>query len=69
MSVLVKPGGHHVCRGYRGDIEFFAVYCPDNKKIYLISAEEVPSGKGRLRISETRNNQQKGVLWAKDYEI
>lgn len=70
MSVLVKPGKGHVRRGYRGEIEYFAVYCPDNGKIYFIPVDEVPDGsKARLRLKETRNNQQQGILWAKKYEL
>jgi hypothetical protein len=39
-------------------------------KIYLLPVGDMPVGsKGLLRISETKNNQQQGVKWAKDYEI
>ncbi len=70
MSVLVKPGRSHIRRGYRGEIEYFAVYCPDNGKIYFIPVEDVPDGsKARLRLKITKNNQQQGILWAKDYEL
>ncbi len=70
MSVLVKPGKGHVRRGYRGEIEYFAVYCPDNTKIYFVPVNDVPDGsKARLRLMQTKNNQQQGILWAKNYEI
>ena len=61
MSVLVKPGKGHVRRGYRGEIEYFAVYCPDNGKIYLVPVDNVPDGsKAKLRLKRTKNNQQQG---------
>ncbi len=70
ISVLVKPGKGHVLGGYRGEIEYFAVYCPDNGKIYLIPEDNVPDGsKAKLRLKRTKNNQQQGILWAKDYEL
>jgi len=70
MSVLVKPGKRHVRRGYRGEIEYFAVYCPDTGGVYLVPVDDVPDGsKARLRLKRTRNNQQQGILWAKDYEL
>lgn len=70
MSVLVKPGRGHIRRGYRGEIEYFAVYCPENRKVYLVPVEDVPDcSKARLRLKTTKNNQQQGILWAKGYEI
>jgi hypothetical protein len=70
MSVLVKPGRGHIRRVYRGEIEYFAVYCPDNGKIYFNPVEDVPDGsKARLRLKTTKNNQQQGILWAKNYEL
>lgn len=70
MSVLVKPGKGHVRRGYRGEIEYFAVYCPNNRKTYLIPVDDVPDGsKAKMRLKSAKNNQQQGILWAKDYEI
>lgn len=70
MSVLVKPGRGHIRRGYRGDVEYFAVYCPDNGKIYFVPVNDVPDGsKAKLRLRLPKNNQQQGILWAKCYEL
>jgi hypothetical protein len=52
----------------RGEIALFVVYCPDNAKIYVWQFGANP-GQGYLRCSETRNNQQQKVRWAKDYEF
>ena len=55
-------------RDYRGQIEYFGVYCPQNKKAYLVPVDVVKKT-GYLRLKETKNNQVKGVIWAQDYEI
>lgn len=51
-----------------GEIDFFAVYCPDNAKIYVWQFGDNPT-QGYLRCLETRNNQQQKIRWAKDYEF
>lgn len=63
-------GKTHIRKGYKGEADYFGVYSPDTGKIYLIPVEDVPIGsKGCLRLEATKNNQQKGVKWAVDYEI
>jgi hypothetical protein len=63
-------GKPHVRKGYQGEADYFGVYSPETGKIYLVPVEEVPiCSIGRLRLNPTKNNQQKGVKWAKDYEI
>lgn len=48
----------------------FGVYSPDTGKVYLIPVSEVPSGGDViLCLLKARNNQEKGVHWAKDYEL
>jgi len=42
-------------RDYLGQIDFFAVYCPETS--------------GSLRVDPTRNNQRKYIRFAADYEI
>lgn len=54
---------------YKGQIEFFGVYCPDNHGIYLVPVDRVPVTTGNLRIEVPKNNQLKKILWAKDFEI
>ncbi len=57
-------------KGYKGEADYFGVYSPEMGKVYLVPVDDVPIGsKGLLRLHATRNNQQKGVKWAKDYEI
>ena len=55
---------------YHGKAEWFGVYSPDTEKVYMVAVSE--SGKGsemKLRLHPTKNNQEKNVNWARDYEI
>jgi hypothetical protein len=56
-------------RDYRGQVEYFGVYCPQNDKAYLVPVDVVGRTKGMLRLVEAKNNQEKNVHWAQDYEI
>jgi len=63
-------GKPHVRKGYQGEADYFGVYSPDMSKIYLVPVGDVPiCSKAILRLHPTKNNQTKGVRWAKDYEI
>ncbi len=66
-----RINGHHGTKRYKydeGEIDLFAVYCPDNEQIYLVPTLG-DLAEGRLRIDVTRNNQQQKVRWAKDFEL
>jgi len=55
---------------YLGWAEYFGVYCPDNKKCYLIPIEDIDSQRMcslRLKLSYYRN--QRKFRMAKDYEL
>jgi hypothetical protein len=56
-------------RSYAGEVDFFAVYCPENTGVYLIPADEISPNINYLRVDPTRNNQSKHVRWARDYEL
>jgi PD-(D/E)XK endonuclease len=58
-----------VWRHYRGECEYFAVYCPETRGVYLAPVDQVGVTQTMLRLVPTANNQEKGVRWAKDYEI
>jgi hypothetical protein len=51
---------------YFGQVDYFAVYVEDLQKVYLIPTDHAT---GTLRLKETKNNQEKLVRWAKDYEL
>jgi hypothetical protein len=59
----------HGRRDYRGQIDYFAVYCPETRKVYLVPIDQVGNTSAMLRLEPTKNNQKKNVRWAKDYEL
>jgi hypothetical protein len=54
---------------YYGQADYFAVYCPDTKGIYLVPVDHAGASQMKLRLIPTKNNQEKNVRWAKDYEL
>ena len=56
-------------RPYRDDVDYFGVYCPDTDAVYLVPISDVPDRGACLRVKPTKNNQAKGVRWAKDYVL
>lgn len=61
--------GRCLRRSYRGQVELFGVYCPDNSKCYLVPVGKVAAFVGYLRVDRPQNGQKTGILWAEDYEI
>jgi PD-(D/E)XK endonuclease len=67
--------GHHrnpatARRDYHGQIDFFAVYCPETAGVYLIPISDLRvKVQGALRVTPPRNNQARKVRLASDYEI
>jgi len=52
------------------EIDAFAAYSRDTGQCYFFLFDELSSrSEIRLRLEPTRNNQAKGVKWAKDYEL
>ena len=56
-------------RPYRNDVDYFGVYCPDTDAVYLVPITDVPDRGACLRVERAKNNQAKGVRWAKDYVL
>jgi hypothetical protein len=60
-------------RGYHGDAEYFGVYSPDTRKVYMIHVDECVVNQIALHLENPwengKNQFHKGVRWAKDYEI
>lgn len=56
-------------RGYKGEVDLFLVFCPENEAIYAIPAAEASIGSMGLRVDRPRNGQLKGVRWARDFEL
>lgn len=51
----------------KGEVDYFAIYCPQLNKLYGMSFEEAARGSVSLRKEPTLNKQEKFVRWAKDY--
>ena len=56
-------------RPYIGQIEYLAVYCPDNGKVYFVPEADLTRAKIQLRLAPTRNNMAKTIRWASRYEL
>ncbi len=70
----VSMGGAGVWKkkksGYRGRADWFGVYSPDTGKVYMVSVWEAPeASEMHLRLLPSKNNQEQGVKWAKNYEL
>lgn len=61
--------GKYVSKGYANDVDFLAVYCPDNDSVYLVPAEETISLTVSLRLSPATNGQKKRIKWADNFKI
>jgi hypothetical protein len=55
--------------GYEGRADVFAVQVPGLPDIYIVTVADCNTTKGTLRLEATRNNQQKGVRFARDYTL
>jgi hypothetical protein len=64
-----RTGKKTVRTPYRGQVELFGVFCPDNGKVYLVPADEVPVNAAWLRLDPPRNKQKTRIRWAQPYEI
>jgi hypothetical protein len=64
-----RSGKKTVRTPYRGQVELFGVFCPDNGKVYLVPAEDVPKTHASLRIEPPKNKQKTRIQWAQPYEI
>jgi PD-(D/E)XK endonuclease len=57
-------------RDYRGEVDSFAVYCPDTGVLYLVPIDDLPTTvEGALRVEPARNGQQRGVRLGAPYEV
>lgn len=56
-------------KDYRGQCEYFAVYCPETRGVYLVPVDLVGRMQATLRLVPTVNKQEKGVRWAEEYEL
>lgn len=55
-------------KSYFGQVDFIGIYCPQLDKCYMVPIEDKKSGI-ILRVDNPKNNQQKGIILAEQYEI
>jgi PD-(D/E)XK endonuclease len=52
------------------EIDVIAAHCPElERSFYIPFAEATRRSSIQLRLTPTRNNQKKGVLWADEYSL
>jgi hypothetical protein len=69
-SYAHHPHPRMPARDYIGQVDYFAVYCPDNGSVYLIPIEDLAARwQALLRVEPARNSQQKRVRVAANYEV
>lgn len=66
-NVWADRHGVHLVPIDRTSIDMICIYCPDTDRCYYVDPHCCLSWV-RLRIAPPRNNQKKGIQWAKDYE-
>jgi hypothetical protein len=59
----------HYMHHYRGQADYFGIYCAATDGVYLIRVDDVGVSKGSLRVDPTKNGQSKRVKWARHYEL
>lgn len=62
-------GKNRQSRDYRGQCDYFAVYCEKLHKVYLIQVDQVGTTGATLRLAPRKYNLDKNILWARDYEL
>jgi len=67
-SVYSDSRGSHSEFTDKSCIDLMAIYCPDTQKVYYINPSNFNLAVS-LRISPTKNNQTKGILFADSYLI
>jgi len=56
-------------RNYRGQCEFFGVFCPELDEVYLVPVEAVGTSWCSLRVAPLKGSNGREPLWAEDYRV
>jgi hypothetical protein len=64
-----RRSGPTANRPYFGQIEYLAVYCPGNGKVYLVPESELVATRAHLRVAPCLNRQSRKIRWAVEYEL
>jgi hypothetical protein len=70
-AVVFKTASYtrNVPKAYRGEVDYFGVYCPETGQAYLVPVEVVGDRTGQLRVEEPKNGQIQKIHWARDYVL
>jgi len=68
-SICNVTGKNRQPRNYRGQCDYFALFCEELNKVYLVPVDEVGTNGASLRLKPAKNGQEKSIQWAKDYEL
>jgi hypothetical protein len=69
-SYTHHPNPKILRRDYEGEVDDFAVFCPELGAVYLIPIEDLkPKRQATLRVDPPRNGQRDGIRFAAPYEI
>ena len=64
-----RRSGPTASRPYFGQVEYLAVFCPQNGKVYLVPESELVATKGHLRVAPCLNRQARKIRWAAEYVL
>jgi hypothetical protein len=56
-------------RSYDGEVDYFAVYCPETDSVYAVPAAGIARGYCALRVEPPANGQAKHINWAADHAL
>jgi hypothetical protein len=65
-SHVHRNGG---ARSYKGEADYFGVYCPDVRRVFLVPVEDVTENRGCLRWDRTKNSQSRKIRRADPYAL
>jgi hypothetical protein len=69
-SYAHHPNPRMVVRDYLDQIDYFGIYCPETRGVYLVPVEDAQVRRaGTLRVTPPRNGQKRRIRAAADYEI
>lgn len=59
----------HARTSYRGQVDYFGVWCPDFEDVYLVPVELTAAMAGSLRVDPAKIGAAENYRWAKDFVV
>ena len=69
VSNNTTEDGKTIRRSYKGQVDFFIIFCRETDKLYLLPIEACSDSDIKLRLEKPKNNQKVGIKMASDYEF